>query len=422
MFGFGKAKNERKSWTLSDPGPEMLALFSGGMVETHAGEPVGPESAMRTPAVSCAVRAIAETMASLPLKIYKLSGSDKTVDLEHPANAVLARPVPWMSGYEFRLRLILDAIKYGRGAAVTVRANGIVRELHRVPYGSLRIERPDLLGEPTFHLAQATAGDREYGYADVVDIVPLPGELEVPQSILMLARQAIGFAATLERHGAQLFKNGARPGAVLQNKGRVTEGAAERMRKSLHRLFGGDKTGSTAILEEGTEWKVIALTSTDAQYLEHRRMQVLEIGRALRVPAHMMLEMDKATHANSEELGLQFKEYCLRPWADLIEGALERVLLSPDEQGVYCIEHDFDDLVRANMLARLDALNKAVSGGIYVPNEARACEGLPPKPGGDDLRVPLNTVIPGTPRDVTSPSDNAPPEKVPVDPKLRAVA
>lgn len=416
---------ELKDWTLEAPGLAMFELFTGGARSTSSGETVGPESAMRVPAALGAARAIAESMASLPLKVYRRGvGESREVDREHPANAVIEQPAPWCSGYELRLALAYDAIKYGQAFAYAVRGGGKVRELHRALWGSMTYGIDVATQEPTYKLT--TDGERIFNWRDIVHLTPLPPSQvgALPMSLVSAAAEPIGMAATMAKHGGNLFRNGARPGGAISLKKPISPSAFERLKASWKRRFSGDGTGETAILEDGATWTALTMNSVDAQYLETWRHQILEISRVFRVPPSMLSELDRATHLNAEEMGLQFVAFCLRPWADLFAGAFSRVLLTPAERSTFFLAFDFDDLERGNMGSRLDALGKAVANGVYVPNDARAKENLSPKPGGDDLRVPLNSVVPGTARDVGTAVPSAMPSPAPAagePPKLRAV-
>ena len=63
---------EQKAVTLADP--EALALFGAG--PTASGLYVGPNSAMRVPAVACAVSLISETIGAMPVKLFDRDTKD----------------------------------------------------------------------------------------------------------------------------------------------------------------------------------------------------------------------------------------------------------------------------------------------------------------------------------------------------------
>ncbi len=406
---------EEKAWTLDASGEELLALFGAGTA-TASGEAVGPESALRVPAVVSAVRSIGETIASLPIHVFKrLPDGGRERDREHPAAKVLERPVPWLSAYEFKLRLIFDAIRHGQGFAVAARAGGQVRELHRIKPGAMRVEHDPATGEPNYKLTVAAGGERAYDWRDVVHLVPVPND-GAPLSLISLAREAIGFAATLEKHGARLFGNGARPSGILSFADKLSPVEIKNRVAVWNAVHGGGRSGGTAVMDRSASYTGLTLNSVDLQYLELRRHQVLEIARVFRVPPHMLAEMDRATHSNSEELGLQFVAYCIRPWCDLIEGALSRVLFAEEERETNFIEFQLDDLLRGNILQRFEALSTAIGGPWLSANEGRAVENRPPIKGGDVLNQPQGVAAPRSPDPGSAPE----PQDLPRLPRIAA--
>lgn len=396
---------EEKAWTLDAPGAELLSLFGAGTA-TASGETVGPDSALRVPAVVAAVRTIAETLSSLPIHVYR-RGADgsRQRDRDHAAAKVLDRPAPWLGPYEFKLRLIFDAIRHGQAFAVAARGGDTVRELHRIAPGGMRVEYDPATGEPTYKLSRTTGGDRTYQWDDVVHLVPVPSD-GAPVSLISLAREAIGFASTLEKHGARLFGNGARPSGILSFADKLSPVEIKNRVAVWNAVHGGGRSGGTAVMDRSASYTGLTLNSVDLQYIELRRHQVLEIARVFRVPPHMLAEMDRATHANSEELGLQFVAYCIRPWCDLIEGALSRVLFSEAERDTHFLEFQLDDLLRGNILQRFDALNKAIGGPWLTANEGRAVENRPDIDGGSKLNLPQGVAAPSADAPATEQPSN----------------
>jgi hypothetical protein len=57
------------------------------------------------------------------------------------------------------------------------------------------------------------------------------------------------------------------------------------------------------------------------------------------------------------------------------------------ETGKEFCEFEINALLRPDFKTRIDGLAKAVQGGVFSPNEARAQEGLPRAEGGDEPRV-----------------------------------
>ena len=66
---------------LTDP---RLAMIVGGGSETHSGERVTTETALQLDAVWACARILAQTIATLPIFVYRHEGDTDTVAPEHP--------------------------------------------------------------------------------------------------------------------------------------------------------------------------------------------------------------------------------------------------------------------------------------------------------------------------------------------------
>jgi HK97 family phage portal protein len=161
------------------------------------------------------------------------------------------------------------------------------------------------------------------------------------RSPLTLACEAIGTAMALDRHAAKLFGRGARPsGALLFSKG-MGEAAVKAARAAWRATHEGENADChTAILYDGADFKPFTFSSTDAQFLENRKFQILEICRAFRVPPSMLFDHDRATWSNTEQMGREFLSYTLEPWLRATKGALRRALFTDEERGSYVIRFD----------------------------------------------------------------------------------
>jgi HK97 family phage portal protein len=379
--------------TLSNPDDELFALLTGGYgVGTASGENVGPQSALRVPAVLAAVRVIANTVASLDVRVMRLQGDGVELeDYAHPANAILASPVPWQGRFTYFQQLAFDALKHGVAYAVANRIRGEVREMIRLRPGSLACDLNLDTGEPSYRY-----GDRVYSWRDVAHIQPIPSDNGELTSVVGLAREGIGFAGTLQKHGARLFANGAKPGGILSIKpaeGEKTVSATvlKRVAEVWNKTFGGSGAGKTAALPADVSYQSLSMNSVDAQYVELWKLAILEIARAFGVPPQFLQDLERTTHSNAEELGLQFVQFCIAPFCELFTEAHERVLFTPEERRTHYIRFDYSDLLRPNTQALFDAMTKGVAGGVLSPNNARRRIGEQPVEGGDTLLVPLNT-------------------------------
>ncbi len=184
---------------------------------------------------------------------------------------------------------------------------------------------------------------------------------------------------------------GGRPSGVLKVPQKLTPDAAKRIRDSWHAAHAGEASGRTAVLESGADFAPIVYNAVDLEFNAARTFQVLEIARAFRVPPHMLYELGRATWANAGEMGQEFLTYSLLPWLECWTGAIRRTLLTPEERSTMKVEFVVDDLVRADLAARMNAYSVAIAARVLSPNEARRMENRPPYAGGDAFENPHTT-------------------------------
>ncbi len=386
-----------KNWFRRQPATETRALDAEMypwlmMLPTASGIQVTPQVALRCSAANGCIRLISSVLGDLPVHAMQRQedgGRERLRD--HPADRLLNDfAAPWLHGRELRREVTLAALLHGRGYALAVRAGGEIRELHMLPSHAVTVDVDEWTGEPTYKVALKAGGTREVSWRDMVDVKALGG-----QSPTMLAREAIGLALELEKHGSKLWANGGRPSGVLKFAKQMSDAALERVRAAWQSAHGGDNSGRTAILEGGAEFDPIALTSTDSQYLENRRHQVTEIARFYGISPIMLGVLEGSTFNNSEAAGRQLLTYCVQGWLTAWANALSRVLLTEDERasGIY-LTFKTEAITAADIKSLYESLRQAVGGPIMTPADARNALDLPFLQGSENLYPPQGTNAP----------------------------
>ena len=372
-------KPEPETKSLVDPETWLNEIF-GIVPATEAGATVSSETALRVPAVASAIRVISEAAASLDIWVTSPDGSQTFPN--DPAAMLLRGDVnDWLSGSEFIRDLVIDALKNDAGGLAYVnRVNGRPREVIHYSEGTIAVEYDQYTREPVYKINNDPVPS--------ANIIHLRSPFN--RAPVSLAREAIGVASVMERHAARLFGRGARPSGALSFPKGMGEESVKKARAAWRATHEGDDAGGrTAILFDGAEFRPFTLASTDAQFLENRKFQILEIARAFRVPPSMLFELDRATWSNTEQMGREFLVYCLEPWLRALESALRRGLFLPDERANRVIRFDRDDLTRADLNTRATVINQLISGRVINPNEGRSWLGMQPYEGGDEFANPF---------------------------------
>lgn len=367
--------------SLASPDGDLLALF-GVSSPTASGVNVGPGTALQVPAVSCAVRAISEAVATLDVKVMRREGETEVEASDHPVAGLLRDRVnDWTPGFEFVRDIVAAALIYDSGGLAWVGRASTGRPVDLIAYDPAHLtaqRHEDGTGAYRYFL-----NGRELPAADIIHLRSPFG-----RSPVSLARESIGLSLTLERHAAKLFGNGSRPAGMVGFKEKMAPDAIKNAAAAFRAMLESTKTGNTAFLDGGATYNQLVLSSVDSQFIELTGFQILQIARAFRVPPQMLYDLERATWSNSEQMGREFLTYTLEPWLRALEGALRIALFSAEEYPIHRVHFERDDLTRADLGARATAYSSLIASRVVNPNEVREWEGLPSYEGGDAFANP----------------------------------
>ncbi|MDV2503093.1 MAG: phage portal protein [bacterium] len=379
-----------------------LGTFDEWLDRAFEGQPsatgtwVGPEVAMGVTAVYAAVRLLAETVASLPLIVYKrLPDGGKQRDPDHPLSEILGLlPNRWQTSFEYREMMMGHLVLRGNAYGAII-PGAPISEI--IPLHPDRVKPKFIDGRIIYVHRPDKGGERIYLDEEIFHVKGLSSNLLKGLSPLAIAREAIAVAISTQEYGARFFGNDARPGGVLQTPHTLEEPERENLKTSWEAAHRGTaRSHKVAVLEHGMEWKQIGLTGAEAQLLESRKFQISEIARIFNVPAHMLKDLDRATFSNIEHLSLEFIMYSLLPWLRRWEQAIHRSLMGAETRKTHFVEFLLDGLLRGDRAARFDSYTKGIQWGILSPNEVRRLENMNPRPGGDVYLQPLNMIPSGS--------------------------
>ncbi len=357
-----------------------------------AGIAVSPQLAMRASAVWGCVRIIAESMASLPLLLYKASpDGSRHRALGNPLYDILHRqPNAHQTAFEFIEQMTAIVLLYG-DAVAEIRAGPRwpVDELLPINPERLQIEQVRS-GALRYRILGMGQPDRVLLDDQVLHVRGLSFGGLTGLSVIEYARESIGLALATERYGARFFGNDSRPGGILKHPAKLSPEAAKRLKESWEAAHTGGNQHRVAVFEEGMEWQQVGIAPEDAQFLQTREFQVTDIARWFRVPLHMIQETSKSTSWGSgiEQLSLAFVQFTLLPWARRWEQAISRdLILAPQ---TYFAEFKLDALARGDLQSRYTAYSIGRNWGWLSANDIRQLENMNPVEGGDAYLVPLN--------------------------------
>lgn len=394
---------------------------------TLTGVRIDADSAMKVSAVWACVRLISETMASLPLTVYRrLPDDERERATDYYLYRVLRqRPNDYQIPFEFKQMLTAHALLRGDGyGRIVPGRQGFASQVLPLHPGRMTPEWQDASGrwrgdsDPNYASVEVGAPVR-YKYLQASGKEQIFPEEEIFHlrgpwthglkglSVIEHARETIGLARATEEYGARFFGQNARPGGLLKMAGKLSEEGAKKLKKRWEEAYGG-LTGShrVAVLEEGLEWQQLGMTNEDAQFLLTRSFQVEDIARWFNVPLHMIQHSEKSTTWGTgiEQITLGFIKFTLRSWAARWEQCVARDLIAQPD--IYYAEFDFNDLERGDLKTRYEAYQIGRNGGWLSANDVRRKENMNPVegPAGDAYWRPANMVNANEPNPEPAPA------------------
>jgi HK97 family phage portal protein len=214
------------------------------------------------------------------------------------------------------------------------------------------------------------------------------------QSTVAYAAQTLGISLGADTYANSLFTNGGLPSGVLTHKETMSDEAYARLKASWKEQYGGRKTGGTAILEDGVEYKPLNFSPDIMQFLESRKFSVTEIARFLGIPPQKLFDTDSAKYSNMEQAQLEVATDTIDSWCRNLESEADFKLLGGRRGGMRT-ELDISALIRGDSASRATYFQKMQQTGAITPNEIRKAEGRPSGgPAGDKLFIATNNLTP----------------------------
>lgn len=371
-------------------------LESFGISASASGMHVTPVSAMRVAAVFACVQKIAGAIATLPLHVYKTDGDVKARlpkdDLWYKLNEQPSSQFTAASHWEG-----VSTAQLLRGDGYTWIRRGMnnsIRELMPLPWGCVSpIRQSD--GSVRYYISLPDYGINTW--LEASEILHFPGfgfdGIKSMSVIAYAARSAIGNALAMDEYSGKFFANGAHPSMVLQAAGKMDPEQIAKLQQAFSNKYAGMENAHRLplVLTEGISAKEISLSAEDAQLLEARKFQVVDIARAFGVPPHMIGETSASTSWGSgiEAMSRAFVTYTLQPHLVRIEQELNRKLF-PRDTGKF-IQFDRDALIEGDSKAQADYNRAALGGpgtgmGWMTVDEIRKSKGLAPL-GGEAAKL-----------------------------------
>lgn len=339
------------------------------------------------------VEVISDSVAQLPLEPYKIDSSGyKLKFTNHPTHRLLnAEPNSRMTRFTFIKTLIVSTLLKGNGYAFIERDNlGNATALHYIPSDLVTIIPPKTLKDNVAYSVTGLSNIIEA--CNMIHILNFSYDGITGISTLAHAKNTLGLSADSEAHASGFFKGGANLAGILKVQSNLTSKQKSDLKNSWQTAFSpstGQPNG-VAVLEGNMEFQPITVNPTDAQLLETRQFNVIDICRFFGVSPVKAFDLSKSSYSTVEATNLSFLTDTLSPLLEKLELEFERKLYKPSEKESIDVRFDTSRLLRADKQSLASYYNTLFNIGVVSLNEIRKELDLAAVEGGDNHFIQVN--------------------------------
>lgn len=351
------------------------------------------DKAMLLSTVYRCVDVISDSVAQLPLEPYKVDEKGyKRKYVEHPTYYLLNKePNSNMSRFTFMKTLITSVLLDGNGYALIERDDkGNATKLKLIPSELVTVSRVDPLKEKIMY--NVVGINQLIEPVNMIHILNFSYDGITGISTLQHARNTLGLASDSEVHAEGFFKGGANLAGIIKVQSSLTPKQKLDIKESWQATFSpvtGTPNG-VAVLEGNMDFQPITVNPADAQLLETRQFNVIDICRFFGVSPVKAFDLSKSSYSTVEATQLAFLTDTLNPLLQKIELEFERKLYKPSERNTVDVRFDTSVLLRADKASQASYYNTLFQIGVITPNEIRKALDLEPLDNGDKSFVQVN--------------------------------
>lgn len=335
--------------------------------------------AMTLAAVHRCVTVITNGVASLPVRLYTYDKNGYKIELKNDLSYLLGKkPNDKMNAYTFYSLLVKDILLQGNAYALIIRQKDKIVALQYVQAGLVTpIDRGD-------RIEYQVTGIK--GFVRKEDIIHLMNYTEngvYGISVLTHARRTLGIADAGDKAADNFYKSGSCTSGFLKVEGPSSGKQREEILSAWNQATGGPNSGPNgiAVLPSNVNYTQLSVNPADAQLLESRKFEVIDICRFFGVSPTKVFDMEHASYNNSEMAELAFLNDTLRPLLTKIETEFETKLFKKEER--FDIKFDVSELLRTDKKSQAEYFTKLFNLGVLSPNDIRKELDLEAIEGGD---------------------------------------
>ena len=372
--------------------PEERSMFGEYLLYNSASS-YANNKAMLLSAVYRCVEVISDSIAQLPFEPYRIdSDGCKIKFTKHPTYNLLNRePNQNMSKFTFMKTMVVSMLLTGNAYAYIERdEKGNAKALYYIPSELVTILKPQTLTDTISY--SITGMKNVVEDCNMIHILNFTSDGYEGISTLAYARKTLGLAMDAEANAEGFFKGGANVAGILKCNSPLTTKQKESLKSSWNSAFNGN-TGTpngVAVLDADLDFQSVTVNPSDAQLLETRQFNVIDICRFFGVSPVKAFDLTKSSYNTIEQMQLAFLTDTLQPLLEKFENEFQRKLYKPSEKDSITVRFSTAPLLRADKQSQANYYNTLFQMGVMTINEIRKELDLPHLENGNTSFVQVN--------------------------------
>lgn len=341
-------------------------------------------------AIYSAVSRIANTMASMPLHLYK----DYEIQQQDPRERCVAyAPNPNVTPYNFKLAVETCRDTVGRAYILIVPGyDGVtVDRLDPIDPGRVEVLRNRDNGEIWYSITLDSGKQVLVHNTQMIALHHMSTDGITGISPIEVLGATLKYDQRIREISVDQLE-GIKDSIVLTFPSNLSKEKREAYTTSFLDAYKRSR-GHLITLDSGITAEKISGSVIDPKILEVDNITKRKVAAVYNMPPRMLGDVTASGYSTSEQDIAEFLKLTMIPIVKQWEEAFNRRLLTYAEiQDGYTFRFDMDALKRGDTAAMADKHSKAIRSATMTPNDARKEDGLPPVPNGNELLVPRDLI------------------------------
>lgn len=365
---FGIEKREEPTPTIEPPIDDVLlkALLDG--------ETITREKALTLPAVSGAVDFICNSIASMPVKLYKYKdGKVSEVEGDPRVKMLNGDTGDTLDAFQMKKAMVEDYL-LGKGGYCYIRRNR--NEVTGLFYVEDRYIEIMKTYEPIYKTYKLLVMGEEYRPYNFIKLLrnTKDGASGIGLTVEISKELETAYNTLLYQLG--MVKSGGNKKGFLKSQRKLGQDEINVLKQAWSNLYKNNEE-NVVVLNNGLEFQEASNTSVEMQLNESKKTLQDEINNLFHI---------------TDDFDLTFK-LAIYPIVKAFETALNRDLLLEKEKKNHFFEFDIKEIIRASLTERYNAYKTAKETGFMTLNEIRRAENMNYIEGLDVVNVGLGAVL-----------------------------